>query len=370
MITMKNAVKKLSAPPMLGMMKAHSDAAVQYRKALASMPKTGDGFNPNLIRVAAYAKRAGITERQFISDIMKHARAGTRTPSFFEIQRAYRRALTDAKKAVAVAKASKPAANAAAKKFLVNTKNLSKLFDPQGRDCIDELKDSSPVKFNEQDAPGVLLEALYEPDEKAFIGEKFPDRCSDEDEKLAWQYQRIKTPHDWIEHFRNADITKYHYFCVNPLTGEIGRTQEGKPSYRADSCIAAYRYCLLEYDSVPGMKIAPGPNGIIDRKQLFDFQNAQAAFWLNVIKSGAPVVAVIATGGKSLHAIYHVGCLDRAEWDAKVCGGIYSRLSAAGFDKACKNPSRLSRFPGACRPEQRYALAGQKLLYLKERSRL
>ena len=63
-----------------------------------------------------------------------------------------------------------------------------------------------------------------------------------------------------------------------------------------------------------------------------------------------PVAALVSSGGKSVHAIVKVDAPDKTEYDRRV-GFLYEFLERHGvsIDKQNRNPSRLSRLPGATR---------------------
>jgi hypothetical protein len=83
----------------------------------------------------------------------------------------------------------------------------------------------------------------------------------------------------------------------------------------------------------------------------------QAAFWLS---ARLPLAALIDTGGKSLHGIIKVDCVDTAQWEKEIEQDFFPRIVAGlGGDGACKNESRMSRIPGVKRGED-----WQRLLYL------
>lgn len=106
----------------------------------------------------------------------------------------------------------------------------------------------------------------------------------------------------------------YQFFCINPLVP--GTT-------RRDDCVMVYRNILLEFDN--GSRI----------KQL-------------EILADVPYSVLTWSGGKSHHAIISLSepCKDRAEYDALI-RRIYTKVQV--MDRSVKNPSRLSRTPGAIR---------------------
>ena len=91
--------------------------------------------------------------------------------------------------------------------------------------------------------------------------------------------------------------------------------------------VTAWRYALVESDKIPVEEQARRIEGL----QL-------------------PCAALVESGGKSLHAIVHIGAADPAEYRRRV-EYLYEACRKAGLDPDTqnKNPSRLSRMPGATR---------------------
>nr|DAG49959.1 MAG TPA: Regulatory protein repA [Bacteriophage sp.] len=125
---------------------------------------------------------------------------------------------------------------------------------------------------------------------------------------------------------RGYDPAAGVYVRINPLDGRgIG-----------DKNVKAYKYALLESDEIP--------------------KDKQRAL---IGKIGAPVVAIVDSGHKSLHALVRVDARDADEYAERV-EFLYKAAAAIGFkpDLQDKNPSRLSRLPGIRRGE-----GYQKLIY-------
>lgn len=104
---------------------------------------------------------------------------------------------------------------------------------------------------------------------------------------------------------------------INPLDGK-GIT---------DANVSGFRYALVESDDLPIEEQHP------------------------LLKSfELPIAALVHSGNKSLHAIVRVDAEDRVEYDRRV-GFLYDYCGKHGFkiDQNNKNPSRLSRMPGAWR---------------------
>ena len=107
---------------------------------------------------------------------------------------------------------------------------------------------------------------------------------------------------------------------VNPLDGKGVR----------DANVTDYRYVLIESDSLPVER----QNALMRELEL-------------------PIVTLTYTGGKSLHAVVRVDAKDRDEYRRRVAY-IFDvcRKNGLDIDKACRNPSRLSRLPGFERGER------------------
>lgn len=111
---------------------------------------------------------------------------------------------------------------------------------------------------------------------------------------------------------------------VNPLDGKGVK----------DENVTDYRYVLVESDSIPIER----QNALIRELEL-------------------PVAALTYTGGKSVHAIVHIDAGNREEYRSRVAY-LFDICAKNGLaiDKACKNPSRLSRLPGFQRGDKRQYL--------------
>jgi RecA-family ATPase len=76
-----------------------------------------------------------------------------------------------------------------------------------------------------------------------------------------------------------------------------------------------------------------------------------------------PIAALYASGGRSIHCLVKMDCADAGEYREQVAR-ILKMLAPYGFDAANKNPSRLSRLPGASREIGANENGEQRLLYL------
>jgi len=194
------------------------------------------------------------------------------------------------------------------------------------------------------DAPAsqtvAFLETLYAPGEYLFCGD-----ATDKGKIGA----NILTAGEWAETAR-AGKTLPPLLIGNPLTGRQGETTEGKPSYRCAACVEAYRYALIEFDALP----LPG----------------QCAFWQGVITSGIlSLRALTYSGSKSIHGLVELNAADREIWERQSERLFYATCNPDApererSDRACRNPDRMTRLPGAFRPDKGRV---QSLLWLRPR---
>lgn len=109
---------------------------------------------------------------------------------------------------------------------------------------------------------------------------------------------------------------------------------------RCDDAVQDFRFAVAEFDEMPRAE--------------------QLAFWAGF--ESAPIAALVDSGGKSIHAWLAVYVASREQWKDEVENLLFAKvLCPLGCDRACKNPSRLSRTPGHFREEKGH---WQKLLYL------
>lgn len=108
----------------------------------------------------------------------------------------------------------------------------------------------------------------------------------------------------------------------------------------SDGNVTAFRFALLEFDSVP-----------------LDLQFSLLA------RLPLPINAIITSGGKSVHAWVRVNAKSADAYRERVAE-MLGLLKPYGVDQANKNPSRLSRLPGAQRKIGAGPDGRQRLLYL------
>lgn len=103
--------------------------------------------------------------------------------------------------------------------------------------------------------------------------------------------------------------------------------------------VTRFDFALVECDSMP----------VTDQEAMY-------------CKLELPIAALVYSGGKSLHAIVHVDASGYDEYRKRV-EFLYDFLVKHGLpvDKQNRNPSRLSRMPGATRGEQEQTLIGTNI---------
>jgi hypothetical protein len=143
---------------------------------------------------------------------------------------------------------------------------------------------------------------------------------------------------DWCHYFEKNGIPQSKagaWMRPNP----VKESGSGAGGAVMDADVVSPRFLLLESDILP-----------------FELQLAAiASFRL-------PVAAVL-TRGSQLPRLGALDCHDLLEY-AEQAGRILTAVSKFGFDGANKNPSRLSRLPGAVREVKPQGDGKQRLIYL------
>jgi hypothetical protein len=200
-----------------------------------------------------------------------------------------------------------------------------------------DLREASPLRPPDDWTKGAvaLLENLYKPGEKINFVTAFTKAGTKDGTTKANPNGNGET----VE--RDALLDRWHnlgmprsdaggWFRMNPVDG-AGVT---------DSSVTAYRFALVECDSSP--------------------LDLQLSFFARL---ALPVSAILASGGRSLHAWAQVDALTSAEYQATVAR-LFALLARFGVDGKNKNPSRLSRLPGVIRTIGALGDGRQRLLYL------
>lgn len=198
---------------------------------------------------------------------------------------------------------------------------------------------ASPLSVPEQRErhPAFLFHALFAASEYVNIIRSFT--VNDKGKANPQGAGKSMTPADWdlwIAENGMPEGDAGAWMRFNPTT------QRGTGSDGAfkDADITAFRFMMIESDVLP--------------------LEEQLAFYR---RSKLPIAAIIQSGGDSAHAWIRLDCPDDATYTATVAR-ILGAIECFGFDKANKNPSRLTRLPGAHRVIGAKGSGIQKLLYV------
>ncbi len=329
----------------------------KYRNALNALPQRGGGLHGALQTVCNFGVSAQIPGQTLLREIVATDRAFRRG----EIEEAISKARHDVGKQPRSAFRSKTSGQYIAERLAddARAKALQFVMIEKGGGSIDpfgaEVWEASNPRPGAVDRVGGLdgseccadmllfLSELYQPEDILFIGTGY--------EKTERQLEHIKTAAQWMEFFsrefdgiRNETnereqfykiqrlAANYPFFIVNPLTGE----RDANGSYRSDTNVAAFRYIVVESDTLPLEKQLALLNGL-----------------------RLPIASMTYTGGKSIHALLDAAALNDGkaitsldEWRRVVKSNLFGQIAPLGFDKQTSNPSRLSRLPGIFRPDK------------------
>lgn len=297
---------------------------LSFNDALSRCPHAGSGVHAWVMSCANLAAIAGIPAMDAEKSILQ---AMTRPPSpGSEVAVAIRKAYAEHNPGeIGAGYVPRPMAPAKPKPLPMTREAFIRRGDGADESAWWE---ASPYRIDWEPGPRdalALLGALYAPEEYLFIGERYG--------------AEVATVGDWMRRIEAGEPVPPH-FIPNTLTGQEHPLTDGKLSRRGDSAVASFRYAVAEFDTMS--------------------KADQLAFWWGY--RSAPVVALIDTGGKSIHALLRVDAPNREAWARDIEQKLFARvLCPLGCDASCRNESRLSRMPGHFRREKN---ARQRLLYL------
>ena len=168
-----------------------------------------------------------------------------------------------------------------------------------GRDAEteDSLREMSPVEISSDDNPmpskavcEIQLTRMFDPADMVRI------RRSKDDNTKSQAGANLKTLGNWL----SGDIHPAEFgeiVRVNPLTGKEGLTRDGRASLDAQSCIAAYRHVVMEFDLMPWQD--------------------QIRFWTGFIRRSPMserLICLVDSGGKSIHGVLRVDAPTEGKW--------------------------------------------------------
>jgi hypothetical protein len=313
----------------------------RYRRQLEAPPPKGNR-NAHLLGVASNAVRCGFSLDQAIQEI---GDAWGYTPTEYgEIRHAYQSAIQ---------KGARPFETGRPPRMspVIFRKSPPKIGDGargfverrimQGKGATGKsLATCSPMPIPQghSDQTRLFLMEMFGSADMVYIGQQMEKGVLD---------TNIRPAECWHILTHNRELAPL--VMANPLTGIEGKTKEGNPSYRSASCVARFRYALVEFDAMP--------------------LDEQCAFWMGVVRSNIlPLRSLTYSGGKSIHGLIEINAQDVVVWEHRISELLFM-VSNPGAkpehraDAACKDPCRLTRLPGAKRHEKgRY----QTLLWLSQ----
>lgn len=193
-----------------------------------------------------------------------------------------------------------------------------------------------PVPAERTNMAGALFRALFATDENINIVRSFLQTEKKVNPQGGGKTQTALEWEEWISANGYPESDAGAWMRMNPVK-RIGSGTDGAPT---DADVTAFRFMMIESDWVP--------------------MEAQLAFYR---ESKLPIAAIIQSGGHSAHAWVRLDAKDAGEYAAAVVATA-ALLQPFGFDKSTKNPSRLTRLPGAQRVHGASGDGIQRLLYL------
>jgi hypothetical protein len=313
------------------------DLHAKYIDKLNNLPAPGDGCHPALLGAANLGLMVGLLPQEILSDIRSAIPAGKRKISDQEIQDAVNRAIQDNSRILPYGGRYKRYVPQKTRPVVNNGKAaLEKILSQSSITEEADLWELSPnrIDWKPKDDPINFLQTMFEPADLIFIGER---------EQAGIIGHTIRSQSDWLTYFQSGGKTA-PFIIINPLTGypAAKKSSDGQ-TFRGDGNIASFKYCLVEFDNLS--------------------RENQIQFWTSEAVKELPVVALVDTAGKSIHAwIKTENIKSFDDWQKEMKQELYDKsLIPLGVDSACSNPARLSRLPGHIR-DKKY----QKILWLNK----
>ena len=295
---------------------------------LRSLPQTGQGFHTALLGCVNYGILAKISEHEvFALGRASVPSGGTRKVQDREISDAIKKAAADIPTYTGNRRSGYVAPTKPAPAISDGQATQQRTFESSAISDEADLWESSTIRIDWEPSEDTFrfLERMFKPDEMVFIGDR---------EAPGIIGTNIRTAKDWIEYLKNGGQT-FPHLIINPLSGEPAPKKSGDGvTYRGDACVKAFRYCLVEFDNLS--------------------RENQIRFWTSTAARKLPIVCLVDTAGKSIHAWLRLsGIASMDDWAKKIKSKLYDQfLIPMGVDAACSNPARLSRLPGHLREDK------------------
>lgn len=205
----------------------------------------------------------------------------------------------------------------------------------------EQLTERSPFNVPESNAEAALLtfELLYDSQEFVNLVRDFTTDADDPNKTRPQGGGKILRSEEWQQWIRTNGVPQSQAGCwirFNPCS----RFGSGSSGAVTDDDIFSHRYLLVESDVLP----LPIQLALYSKLRL-------------------PIAVIHLSGGKSAHAWVKVDAQDEKEYKERA-DKILALLKPFGVDPANKNPSRLSRLPGARRVIGAEGDGIQKMLWI------
>lgn len=204
---------------------------------------------------------------------------------------------------------------------------------------FEDLKNVSPVDVRNCTTIE-YLRYIFKSQERVIIATRINDRgtiwINDPDDPNSRE--------DELDSFKHPPEGQGAWFLSNPVNGDVVKLERLKTlanphgeSLRAKENLTSFRYLVLESDEAP------------------------QDLWISaLVQLPLPIVSIVSSGGKSLHALVRIDAANGEQWSA-IKQRIGPALVALGADKNALTDVRLTRLPGSYRAEKD---RWQELLYL------
>lgn len=196
-----------------------------------------------------------------------------------------------------------------------------------------------PIPENPAEHAATLIAAIYR--EGEYLNGLATHGVGDNGRVFPYGPGYIRTREQWLKRIEEKGMVQGKAGCwwrMNPVK-EVGSGKGGAP---CDADVTDFRYALVEHDKLP----------------LEDQLAVLAKFMMLTL----PIVAIIATGGKSYHAWVYLGAKNADEYEEKIAR-LLAVTQPLGFDHN-RNPSRLARIPGVKRELGAKGDGWQRLIFL------
>jgi hypothetical protein len=204
---------------------------------------------------------------------------------------------------------------------------------------VEKLKSVSPIDVN-CCTTIQFLRHVFKVGERVIIATKITDRGT------IWinDPQDTNSSEDELDCFKEPPEKQGAWFLSNPVNGNgvnlerlVSSNNRSGETFRSEENLTSFKYLVLESDEAP-----------------------QDLWIRGLVQLPLPIVSIVTSGGKSLHALIRIDAVDGDHWRA-IRQRIAPTLVTLGADKNALTAVRLTRLPGSYRKEKE---RWQELLYL------